>query len=260
MNKKIAVCISGELRFFNDPIVIEGYNKFLQIHNPDVFISTWNHIGVSMNHGYINPLEKKSIDESIETSIQSVYSNIKDLKIENHNDWLKSIDPDKANIIYGHWYNPLTVNSYAQIYKICDSINLKTSYEKKYNIEYDIVIRLRADSLLVNHFNFDIDKDTIYNINFGGAYYPNRIYDILFYGNSDAMNKVSKCYNSYLDLLSNDFNNGLCRRDACRLLYLQSILSGLKVESVDTRLCDIYRGQGFDEYYNLIKSWGEYKV
>jgi len=74
------------------------------------------------------------------------------------------------------------------------------------------------------------------------------------------MDSLSKCFTNYVSLLGNEFHNGLCKRDACRLLYLQSILSELQVESVNTRLCDIYRGQGFNEYYNLIKSWGEYKV
>lgn len=257
---KIAACISGEMRFFNDPAVVDGYNKFIQIHNPDVFISTWDHIGVSMNHGYIDPEINKITDLTIEDSIRSVYSNIKELKIENYNNWFKSIDKHKKDSIYSNSFSHLTINSYTQIYKIGDSIDLKTSYEKKNNIEYDIVIRLRADNLFVNHFNFNINKDTIYNINFGAAYYPNRIYDILFYGSSSSMNKISECYNNYLNLLTHEFNNGLCKRDASRLLYLQSVLSGLKVESVDTRLCDIYRGQGFEEYYNLIKGWGEYKL
>jgi hypothetical protein len=260
MSKKIAVCISGEMRYFNDPIVIDSYNKFVNILNPDVFISTWDHVGHSMNHGYINPDDNKTVDNTIANSIKSIYSNIKDIKEENYNNWFDSIDSEIKSRVYAQWYNPLTINSYAQIYKICDSINLKANYEKDNNFKYDVVIRLRADSLFVNHFDLNINKHTIYNINFGAAYYPNRIYDILFYGDSDSMDSLSKCFTNYVSLLGNEFHNGLCKRDACRLLYLQSILSELQVESVNTRLCDIYRGQGFNEYYNLIKSWGEYKV
>ena len=260
MSKKIAVCISGEMRYFNDPIVIDGYNKFVGIHNPDVFISTWDHVGHSMNHGYINPDDNKTVDKTIANSIRSIYSNIKDIKEENYNDWFNSIDPDIKKHVYAPWYNPLTINSYAQIYKICDSVNLKSNYEKQNNFKYDVVIRLRADSLFVNNFDLDINDSTIYNINFGVAYYPNRIYDILFYGDSDSMDLLAKSFVNYVDLLGNEFHNGLCKRDACRLLYLQCMLSDLKVESVNTRLCDIYRGQGFDEYYNLIKSWGEHRI
>ena len=61
MSKKIALCISGELRYFNNPLITQGYDKFLNVHNPDVFISTWNHIGKSMNHGYIDPHENKIV-------------------------------------------------------------------------------------------------------------------------------------------------------------------------------------------------------
>jgi hypothetical protein len=260
MNSKIAVCISGEMRFFKDPLVIESYNKFISSLNPDVFISTWDHIGVSMNHGYINPEENKTIEDNIEKHIRSVYSNIKSLKIENYNSWFNSIDNQIKQKVYGGSYNRLTVNSYSQIYKICDSINLKSDYENSNNFKYDIVIRIRPDSLFINPFNLDIKPRTVYNINFGGAYYPNRIYDILFYGDSLSMDKISNSFSNYIALLDNSFNNGLCPRDSCRILYLQSILSELEVESVNSRLCDIYRGQGFENYCNLIKSWGEHKI
>jgi len=73
MSKKIAVCISGEMRYFNDPIVIDSYNKFVNILNPDVFISTWDHVGHSMNHGYINPDDNKTVDNTIANSIKSIY-------------------------------------------------------------------------------------------------------------------------------------------------------------------------------------------
>lgn len=260
MNKKIAICISGEMRFFNHPLVINGYKKFIEPHNPDVFISTWDHVGVSMNHGYIDPNQNKPVDFSLEGSIKSVYHNIKSLRIENYNKWIETIDTDAKNKIYGGRYNPLTVNSYSQIYKICDSIKLKSQYEKDHNFNYDIVVRFRPDNLMVNQFNFEIDPNTIYNINFGGAYYPKRIYDILFYGDSKSMDKISNTFIEYLNLLYHDFNNELCKRDACRLLYLQSMLSGLEVKTTNARLCDIYRGQSFDEYYGLIKTWGEFSI
>lgn len=260
MNNKVAVCISGEMRFFKDPAVVESYSRFVQTINPDVFISTWDHIGISMNHGYINPEENKTIENNIEDHIRFIYPNIKSVKIENYNSWFNSIDNKIKQKVYSGQYNKLTVNSYAQIYKICDSINLKSTYEIDNNFKYDIVIRLRPDSLFINPFNLDIKPKTIYNINFGSAYYPNRIYDILFYGDSMSMDKVSDSFLNYTDLLDHPFNNGLCPRDSCRILHLQSILSELEVLSTDSRLCDVYRGQGLEEYSNLIKSWGEHRI
>jgi len=270
MEKKIAVCISGEMRYFRDPNVIEGYKKFLEIHNPDVFISTWNHIGVSMNHGYINPNEIKPIDLSIEDSIKNIYSNIKGLNIENYNDWFNSIDESVKKIVYESDYvhrsvgsyssdecDKLTINCYTQMYKIYDSIRLKSNYENLNSIKYDIVIRMRPDNLFVNHFDFNINKNTIYNQNFGLAFHPNRIYDIFFYGDSESMDKIGGVFFNFCDLLKYEFDNGLCNRDACRILYLQSILSNLDVTSVKTRLTDTYRGQGYEYYRRMINVWGE---
>jgi hypothetical protein len=258
MNKKIAICISGEMRFFNHPLVVEGYKKFIQIHNPDVYISTWNHIGKSMNHKYIDPNETKSVETALEESIRSIYQDIKYLCIENYNDWIDNIDSNIKESIYCEGYSPRTINSYSQIYKISNSINLKSKYEKENNFNYDVVVRLRPDNLMVNHFNFEIDPNTIYNINFGIAYYPKRIYDILFYGDSKSMDKIANTFSNYIDLLYHEFSNRLCNRDACRLLYLQSMLSGLEVKTTNTRLSDVYRGQSFDEYYGLIKTYGEF--
>lgn len=258
MDKRIAVCISGEMRNFDNPIIIDSYNKFVAIHNPDVFISTWNHNGYSMNHNYIDPNDNKITDNFILNSIKSNYPNIISVNVENYNIWLDSINPINKQQIFSNNYDYRTVNSYAQIYKICDSINLKSKYELENDFKYDIVIRIRPDSLFVNHFDLNIDSDTIYNINFGNAYYPNRIYDILFYGDSSSMDLLSKCFINYINLLHDQFHNGLCKRDACRLLYLQCIQSKLQVKTTDVRVCDIYRDQGFDEYYNLIKIWGEY--
>jgi hypothetical protein len=258
MNKKLALCLSGEFRFFDHPLIIDGFKKFLLIHKPDIFISTWDHIGVSMNHGYIDPSSKKNIDANIFEKIKEIYESIKYLKIENYNSWFESLDKILKDNIYSNKFNPLTINSYTQIYKIHDSINLKSKYEKENNFKYDVVIRARTDNLFINHFNLSIDSNSIYNINFGSAFYPNRIYDILFYGDSNSMDKVSDAFINFQNLINHDFNNGLCKRDACRILYLQAFLSNLKVFSTSSRLCDIYRGGSFEEYYNNIKSWGEF--
>jgi hypothetical protein len=257
MSLKIAVCISGEMRFFNNRLVIDGYNKFVQSLMPDVFISTWDHIGVSMNHGYIDPYENKQIDASLEDSIKSVYSNIKYLRIENYNTWIESIPIGVKESVYNGPYNPRTVNSYSQLYKIADSIDMKSKYENENGFTYDIVIRLRPDNLFIKNFDFNINFSTIYHINLpGDAYYPHRIYDILFYGDSTSMNKIGDTFKNYMYLLHDSFDNGLCKRDASRLMYLQALLSGLKVETTQNRLTDIYRGGTLEDYVTLLKSWG----
>lgn len=249
--------MSGEMRFFNHPLVVEGYKKFIEKHSPDVFISTWDHVGLSMNHGYINPFEKKQVFDGLEAAIQQTYLRCKSIEIENYNDWIDTIDVQVNKVLTDPKYDTRTINSYPQLYKIYKANQLKLQQEKLNGYQYDLVVRLRPDSLFISDLQVEqATLNTVYNINLKGNFYPNRIYDILFYGDSSSMDTVSEAYLQYLQLIDNDFQNGLCKRDACRLLYLQAILGDIQVQSTSNRPCDIYRGQAFEEYSNILHSWG----
>ena len=58
---KIALCLSGELRFFDNILIKTNFDKFIFKFEPDLFISTWKHFGESMNHGYINPFDNVTV-------------------------------------------------------------------------------------------------------------------------------------------------------------------------------------------------------
>ena len=257
MNKKIAVCISGELRYYDHPLVISSYNKFIQKLNPDVFISVWDHIGESMNHGYIDPVTTKEKNNNILQNINQVYKNVVGLEIENYNDWINTLSQTEKTYYNSNWFNSRTINSYTQIYKIYRSNLLKQQHERINNIKYDIVIRMRPDNLFISSIDAtNINPKTVYNINLVNAYYPNRIYDIFFYSDSESMDMICNTYSEFEKLLYSSYDNGLCKRDACRLLYLQSVSNGIAVESTKHRMCDIYRGSSYEEYMDYMHEWG----
>lgn len=257
LKPKVAICLSGEMRFFTDELVVNGFQTYIQNWNPDIFISTWDHIGVSMNHEYIPPKEIKQRENLLKLHIENTYENIKGLEIENYNMWINNIPQNDYDIAYSNMFYNRTINSYTQLYKVYKANNLKLDYEKKIGFEYDIVVRTRPDNLFVTNLELNnIKNNTVYNINLKGAYYPNRIYDIFFYGNSKQMDILCDSYLNFKELLYSPFNNGLCPRDACRLFYLQSINHNILVESTKNRPCDVYRGSTFEEYYNLLKGWG----
>ena len=60
---KIAVCISGEMRLFDNPYVISGF-KFINDLSPDIFISTWSHKGFCYNTNHDNIFNKRNDIES----------------------------------------------------------------------------------------------------------------------------------------------------------------------------------------------------
>lgn len=72
-------------------------------------------------------------------------------------------------------------------------------------------------------------------------YYPNRIYDVLFYGNSSTMDNICSAYNKFPELVYDSFDNGLNNRDCCRILKVLSNRFNMNV--VDRPIIgDIYRG------------------
>jgi hypothetical protein len=254
---KVAVCLSGEMRFFTDELVTSAFQTYIQSWSPDIFISTWDHVGISMNHGYIHPKEIKEREDTLHLHINNTYSNIKAVEIENYNEWIDNIPESEYSIVYSDSFYTRTINSYPQLYKIYKANKLKIDYEEKEKFKYDIVLRIRPDNLFIRPLALNqVVKGVIYDVNLKGAYYPNRIYDIFFYGCSEDMDIVSSAYVSFKELLYSSFNNGLCPRDACRLLYLHAINAGLVCESTKNRPCDIYRGQTFEEYCDLLQSWG----
>jgi hypothetical protein len=255
--KKIAICFSGELRHYDNYTLINSFYKNIGIYKPDIFISGWTHINKSMNHSIEkkDPFAKK-IElncEEIKEKLYQIYPNLKKIKFQNYNYWLDSTDENIKKNIYDYKYNPLTINSYAQIYQIYEANQLKKEYENDKKFKYDIVIRMRTDNCLTHIFETDqIENNTIYNINFPNAYYPNRIYDIFFYGDSKAMDSLSETYLNFLNLLNDKFYNGLCNRDACRILFLQCMKNNINVKSCDIRYTDVYRAIQYEDYYQYI--------
>ena len=55
------------------------------------------------------------------------------------------------------------------------------------------------------------------------------------------MNFISTIWNDTPFLVKNNFDNGLDKRDCCRILYLAASLDNKNIESFSSRICDVYR-------------------
>lgn len=221
---RIAVCISGMMRNFEEPLIKMNFEKYVDILSPDIFVSTWG-----------------DFDEDI---IHKNYNNVKYCQIENYQKWLEEQEDEILKYANMPMQNGVNPTSYPQLYKIFTCNELKKKYENENNFKYDVVIRVRPDTLFVDHFNFDnLQPMTITNINFGVIYYPERIYDIFFYGDSESMDILSNSFLDYVKLFDHDFNNGLDKNDACRLLRVQCLINNINIESLDYRICEVYRNK-----------------
>ena len=233
------------MRTFDSEIVVEKfYSNLFNHYNPDVFISTWDNRGKSQHHNGVE------LDNAInECDVLNVYKNVKDIEIENFDNWIKNQNEELIHLwnsykVDGVW-KPTSI---PQFYKINRANCLKSKYEKENDFKYDIVIRYRPDLIMVDKLNIDSNvNNTIVNINTQKYHWPNRIYDIFFYSNSSNMDKISEIWPNFRDVLNHPFSNGLPNIDPCRMLYVQADNCGLNVESIDRNICDVYRNEPYHE-------------
>ncbi len=68
------------------------------------------------------------------------------------------------------------------------------------------------------------------------------------------MNYISSLWNDVPFLVNDSFDNGLDKRDCCRLLYLASTKNSTKVKSFPSRICDVYRSNKYIYSKYLINS------
>jgi hypothetical protein len=152
---KIAVCITGEIRTWNQ--VKDNIIQNILKDNADVFFVCDEDLSIS------------NIDHEITKELQSFYDE-SDLEFFNSK---KSPETSVENCIN-------------MFYKIMKCNELKKQHENKHNFKYDIVVRLRTDSPFRNSLIFSEDKDKIFipnNCDWGG------VCDQFAYGSSDLMDK-----------------------------------------------------------------------
>jgi len=149
--KKIAMCISGYLRTFEDcyPSI---YKNIIKDNDIDIFIHTYDKIGNSS--GWRHPIDlSKDINMDFLSSIPNIkvievqkWDNIK-YKFEKH----RKFQPNITNI-----------NVIATIfYKIYMCNETRKRYEQENNIKYDLIIRMRGDQIFEKKINLDFPENKI---------------------------------------------------------------------------------------------------
>ncbi len=252
---KIALLFSGQYRDTPDSIFLKGIDELTNQIDYDIYSYCWNECGVSKNHKKIIPQVK--LDLNAEEKINKLFKNhnLKLSKSELFEKFQDSLDKEYLQIMNSSKFSHISINSIPQIYMIYKSYKMITNDINK----YDLVFRCRYDSIFLHPLNiYPLKKisssNCIYNINFGRAYYPKRIYDIFFGGSPQAMGFIEFLWNNLPDLINNKLNNGLDNRDSCRLLYIGSLNASIQTKSLKTRICDVYRNNNPQLYIKYIIS------
>ncbi len=266
---RVAVLVAGEMRnYFNKDLLASNLKHLFDLYNCDLFVSTWSKCGYSPYHGqqYNKQYSHNIVQQS---NLESVYGRfLKKSNIEDYENWLNKLKDSKSRIYNGILGNkkiwPAT--SYPQFYKLWDANRLKQDYENENNFKYDVVIRFRPDMFLIEKIpdkyihpllslNPSDGMNKLWHINNKKNYYPNRVYDIFFYGNNDVMNIMCDLWNHIEELINHPFNNNLPPADSCRLLYVHAkIMHNLEVIDMDRCIGEVYRDEYPNDFIGKVKN------
>jgi len=248
---KIAALFSGQVREMPPSIFNKALLNFFKSLDVDFFLAYWDEIGESMAHSNIKSTKKNSF--GVENYITKAFSgfNIKSRKIFDFQKWEGNLNGFHSEIHFDKKENSyLTKNSLPQLYLIEECYNLVENID-----DYDFFFRLRFDNLMTLNLHKSELKEGIYNLNFGNAFYPNRIYDIFFMASKEYSSSVMRTYSRIPKIYDLELNNGLENRDACNLLY-KSVINEVKtpiIKTFDYRYTDVFRPKdGLNNYISFI--------
>ena len=254
---KVALLFSGQLRKIPLDIFKNSLNILVEGLDYSIYSYCWEEIGDSMNHSKNIPLIYKS--KNIGKEIDNIFNsfNLRRSSFESYTNYKKLLGSKYNKILTSSEFHKGTIHSLPQIYSLYKCHQLLEKEEDYLN--YDLVFRCRYDSVFIHPLSLYplkkiIEDNNIYNINFGRAFYPKRIYDIFFGGSREAMSFISSLWKDLPSLVENKFENNLDKRDACRILYLGPSLKDIKVKTFDVRICDVFRNSNDISYEKYIIS------
>ena len=239
---KVALLFAGQYRKNSKELFRNSLNIFTENLDFNIFSFCWKEIGTSLDHREEVKILKS--DNNIDLEIKQLFDGY---NLYNHNsecfkDFQSSLQNSFSSIQDSKIYHPGTIRALPQLY------SLQKCYElmRDSKIDYDLIFRCRYDSLFLHPLNlYPLEKiymdNFLYNINFGRAYYPYRVYDIFFGGSYKSMRFLENIFLDFPQLVHSNFKNGLDNRDCCRLIYLSSIKNGIQVKSFKSRICDVFR-------------------
>ena len=252
---RVAFLFSGQFRSVPYALFRKSIDTLTKDLDYSIFSYCWDEIGNSLNHR--NQISKLKKVDNIDKNIKSYFNgfNLVKSKNESFKEFNLKLQKSHKEILNSKKFHFGTVNSLPQIYTFHKCYGLLEETNEK----FDLVFRCRYDSIFLHQLKqFPLEEifhnNFLYNINFGRAYYPKRIYDVFFGGSINAMNFLSDIWDDLPSLVNSKFNNGLDNRDCCRILYLAAKLRNIKAKSLSSRICDVYRGDDYAYSKYLINS------
>jgi len=246
IKKKIVLLLTGQLRTFDDPIVVESWQKFFDEYDVTTFVCCWNKRGRSIGGTPANINANDGINEKEELSIESIKTIFRtdNVKLFDFDEWLNG--PEIKD-----WMKPYYGNQYFNCMFPCNYLRMQAGKMLKEHLEssnevYDGAFLTRPDLYFMKEpFKDKYFDDTqfLYHQNSSHNFHPSRVYDIFLFSSVQNILKISEWYESEHSIPSveNDVNNCLHPLDSCRVIWIYSLLSQLQIKSFDEPYAEVYR-------------------
>ncbi len=253
---RVAILLCGQMRRFQDADVLHSLHAFFRLFDTcDIFVSTWSDRGVSHNHGDTR-LRGDEGDVITEAQLKAAYGHwLRGAAIHGLKEWERGLGLmegcRKSVYTEGFEWNGAHIKGTVvpQLFTLWDANKMRTAFCAQTGLTHDLVIRCRPD-VIFGHIGRSLYESAvgaggcIYTINnrATGTYYPQRIYDIFFFGSAGSMDAVCGAWEHLDRLVVHPWRNGLHPRDACRCLYVQARFQhGLQVVDIPIDVCVVKR-------------------
>lgn len=235
---RIAVVFCGYARRYQK--ICEFHKKLIDIPNVDVFIHTWDDIGLkSRDHQTNIWIDVNS--PKLDIDYMKSFYNPKKIKVENNHEILNTLSlKDKISPIFafsGQARDDCSKYINSQLYSIYEGYKLVEEYENEHNFKYTAIVKLRLDFYMKyfdeNAFLNDIQQNVIWfphatcnnhrhagggggcntcdRMNIACKDHTNDICDIWFYGKRDLIQKAFEIYLTSYDIMQTNHENNLNR-------------------------------------------------
>jgi hypothetical protein len=244
--KKIVLLVTGQLRTFDDPVVVKSWEKFFDQYDVTTFVCCWNNRGRSIGGTPANINVNDGIDENEIISINHVKNVFKtdNVKLFDFNEWLNS------NQIKD-WMKVYRENQYFNCTFPCNFLRkqagdmLKAHLEKN-DEKYDGAFLTRPDLYLMRkpfQNQYFSDTEFVFHQNSSHNFHPNRVYDIFLFSSVKNILKICEWYDSEYSVPSviNNVNNCLHPLDSCRVIWIYSNLIQLQIKSFENPFAEVFR-------------------
>jgi len=266
MKKKVLLLLSGQLRTYDNEIVVNGWRKFREKYDTTTVLCCWKNRGrslYSIKH-YDNDMveEEEKIDVA---SIKEVFET-DNIKLLDYDEWRAGPDlkPWMAQLDGDQFFNSVFAAFYLKknVFRLAlDKIGSDR--------DFDGVFLTRPDMFFLREppdYPFE-EMEHVWQQNAPENFFANRIYDNFLFSNLENAAKICSLYDSPLlpTSIEKNFGTRLQNLDPCKVLYSYFYLAGISDKSYDHLYTEPYRREEDkkahrDHYLNGEKMWCEEKA